>query len=365
MDTASYLVGKHAREQKQDEAVEQVVKALAEQSIPARVVYEVGVLSDGLDGQDVVPPCLNAGKMAVTILGVVVFVHEGEVFLLRDLALMVIRHDLIEAVLGGVDAVAFCLHVGQLILGQLAREGGHVLLVHAIRKGLGISKGFGGDKALGQQNNSHDDDELIGQQELTHLRAEQGAAGHGDGSCGELDGLLGFDLHRALGTAEGEGRQGGEYYGKDSEQTDGQRDIGYGFLKDVEGIVACVSGFGVHDREQVEHIVGARLFQGDEEVQNEVDRHRAEGGHKGQGVLLDEHREQHDKGSQREQNQNLGQHRHGQQLAHGDDLGAELEILKHLHEVAEGGEPVACTVKGQGCGGEQHHGEGGEQSQRA
>ena len=364
VDAAADLIGEHAREQEQDEAVEQVVKALAEQSIPACVVDKVGILSGGLHRQDVIAAVFDTGEMAVAILGVVVFVHKGEVFLLGDLALVVIGYGLIEAVLGGVDAVAFFLHVGQLILGQLARKCGHVLLVHAVREGFGIGKGFGSDKALGQQNDRHDDDELIGQQELTHLRAEQGAAGHGDGSCGELDGLLGLDLPCSLRAAESKGRQGGEGHGKDSKQADGQRNIGHGFLKDVEGVVAGVGCFGVHDREQVEHIVGARLFQRDEEVQHEVDRDRAKGGHKGQGVLLDEHREQHDKGAQREQHQNLGQHRHGQQLAHGDDLGAEFEVLKDLHEVAEGGESVARAVKGQGGGGEQHHGEGSEQSQR-
>ena len=237
--------------------------------------------------------------MAVTILGVVVFVHESKVFLLGDLALVVIGYGLIEAVLGGVDAVAFRLHVSQFILGQLARKCTHVLLIHAIRKGFGISKGFGGDKALGKQDNSHNDDELIGQQELTHLRAKQGTARHGYGACGELDGLLGLvpTLHRALGTAEGEGGQGGKGHGEDSEQADGQRNIGHGFLKDVEGVVAGICRFGVHDREQVEHIIGARLFQRNEEVQHEVDRDRAEGGHKGQGVLLDEHRDQHNEGA--------------------------------------------------------------------
>ena len=367
VDTAADLVGEHAREQEQDKTVEQVVKALGEQGIPARVIDEMGVLSGGLDGQDIVAAVFDAGKMAVTILGVVVFVHEGEVFLLGDLALVVIGYGLIEAVLGSVDAGALGLHVGQLFLGRLAREGGHVLLVHAIRKGLGISKGFGGDKALGQQNDRHDDDELIGQQELAHLRAEQGAARHGDGSCGKLDGLLGLapTLYRALGTAEGEGRQGGKGHGKNGEQADGQRNIGHGFLKYVEGVVAGVGCFGVHDREQVEHIKGARLFQRDEEVQHEVDRYSTQRGHEGQGVLFDEHRKQHNEGAQREQNQNLGQHRDCQQLAHGDDLGAELEVLKHLDKVAEGGESVARAVKGQGGGGEQHHGEGGEQSQRA
>ena len=302
--------------------------------------------------------------MAVTILGVVVFVHEGEVFLLGDLALMVIGYGLIEAVLGGVDAVAFFLHVSQLFLGHLARKGGHVLLVHAVRKGLCIGKGLGGDKALGKQDNSHNDDELIGQQELTHLRAEQGTAGHGNGSCRKLDGLLGLDLHRALGTTEGKGRQSGEGQSKDSEQTNRQGYVRHRFLKDVEGVVSRVGRFGVHHREQVEHIKGARLFQGDEEVQHEVDRHSTQRSHKGQSVLLDEHRQKHNEGAEGEQHQNLGQHRYGQQLTHGDDLGAELEVLKHLDEVPEGGEPVARAEKGQSGGGEQYHGEGGEQSQR-
>ena len=365
VDAAADLVGEHARKQKQDEAVKQVVKALREQGIPPRIVDEVGVISRGLDGQDVVPSCLNAGEMAVTILGVVVFVHESKVFLLGDLAFVVIGYGLIEAVLGGVDAVAFRLHVRQLFLGQLARKGGHVLLVHAVREGFGIGKGLGGDKALGKQNNDNNNDELIGQQELTHLCAEQGAAGHGDGSCGELDGLLGFDLYRALGTAESKGRQRRKGQSKDGEQTDSQGDVGHGFLKHVEGVVPRVGGFGVHDCEQVEHIKGARLFQRDEEVQHEVDRYSTQRGHEGQGVLLDEHREQHNEGSQRKQHQDLGQHRDRQQLAHGDDLGAEFEVLEHLDEVAEGGESVARAVKGQRGGGEQHHGEGGEQSQRA
>ena len=301
MNAASDLVGEHTREQEQDKTVEQVVKALGEQGIPARIVDEVGVLSGGLHRQDVVPSCLNAGEMAVTVLGVVIFIDKREVFLLGNLALVVIRHGLVEAVIGGVDAVAFCLHVGQLILGQLARKGSHVLLVHAIREGFGISKGLGGDKALGQQNNRHDDDELVRQQELTHLRAKQSAAGHGDGFCGELDGLLGLDFHRALGSAEGKSRQGGEGQSKGSEQADRQRNIGHGLLKDVEGVVAGICRFGVHDCEQVEHIKGARLLQRNEEVQHEVDSHSAQGCHEGQGVLLDEHRKQHNEGAEGKQ----------------------------------------------------------------
>ena len=50
VDAAADLVGEHTREQEQDEPVEQVVKALGEQGIPARVVDEVSVLSSGLDG---------------------------------------------------------------------------------------------------------------------------------------------------------------------------------------------------------------------------------------------------------------------------------------------------------------------------
>ena len=50
VDAAANFVGKHAREQEQDEPVEQVVKALVKQSIPTRIVDEVGILSGGLDG---------------------------------------------------------------------------------------------------------------------------------------------------------------------------------------------------------------------------------------------------------------------------------------------------------------------------
>ena len=150
VNAAANFVGEHAREQEQDEAVEQVIKALAEQSIPTRIVDEVGVLSRSLHRQDVVPSCLNAGKMAVTVLGVVVFIDKCKVFLLGDLALVVIGHDLVKAVLGGVDAVTLGLHVGQLAVGDLALQKNHVLFVNAIRKGFGISKGFGGDKALSQ-----------------------------------------------------------------------------------------------------------------------------------------------------------------------------------------------------------------------
>ena len=114
-----------------------------------------------------------------------------------------------------------------------------------------------------------------------------------------------------MGATEGESRQGGEDYGKDSEQADGQGYVRHGFLKDVEGIVAGICRFGVHDREQVEHIKGARLLQRNEEVQHEVDSHSAQGCHKSQGVLLDEHRQKHNEGAESEQHQNLDQHRHG------------------------------------------------------
>ena len=105
-----------------------------------------------------------------------------------------------------------------------------------------------------------------------------------------------------MGATEGESRQGGEGQSKDSEQADGQRNIGDGFLKYVEGVVAGVCRFGVHDREQVEHIKRARLLQRDKEIQHEVDRHSAQGCHEGQGVLLDEHREQHNEGAEGKQN---------------------------------------------------------------
>ena len=121
VDAAANFVGEHAREQEQDKAVEQVVKALGEQSIPTRVIDKVGVLSGGLDRQDVVAAVFDAGKVAVTVLGVVVFFKEREVVRLADLALVVVGQDLIVAVLGGVDAVTLGLHVSQLFLGQLAR----------------------------------------------------------------------------------------------------------------------------------------------------------------------------------------------------------------------------------------------------
>ena len=61
---------------------------MAEQSIPTRVIDKVGILSGSLDGEDVIAAVFNAGKMAVTVLGVVVFIDKCKVFLLGDLTTM-------------------------------------------------------------------------------------------------------------------------------------------------------------------------------------------------------------------------------------------------------------------------------------
>ena len=53
------LRGELPRKQEQDSSVEQVIKAQSQQVIPARVVQEVGLLSLGAEGKDMVAAGLH------------------------------------------------------------------------------------------------------------------------------------------------------------------------------------------------------------------------------------------------------------------------------------------------------------------
>ncbi len=308
---AAEFLGEHPREQEQNEAVQKPVKFLREHHLPAGVVHEVRVTPLGGELSDVRLLILDAHEQLLALLRVGVFVACGKVCRIVDEPGLVLLLCLLELGERRAEPLPLLEDVGRLLLGHLSLQAGHVLLVHAVVKGLVVDPGTARQEHLEENRGNNDQNVLVGYEILVQLRAHQRPTGQGDRHGGQTDALLFLvgDLvlpSRTRRAAEQPDRHDRANDHDRAVQDHGGGQVGRGVVEQIQRPIAGKRGIGVHDREAPHELDGAREARHIprlHEVEHEVDPHDAESRDKGQRVLLDqrgEHHEQHPHGKQHE-----------------------------------------------------------------
>lgn len=345
------LRGEQAGEQEQDGGVEQVIKAQGQQVIPARVVQEVGLLSLGAEGKDMVAAGLHLQQRLIPHLGVLQGVLILHVFLVADLRLEVLVLHGLFAVDDLVHHVPLLLDVGQLFVGGFSLQKGHVAAVAGIRGGEVGCHGTVCNFDLKEQHDKDENDVFSGPQKLVALISRTGADEAGDGGetellaaehTGQLFGQTkgGFPVgavKKIHGNAAADG-----YEGEQSSDDTGER--GDGKAKEIDGVVLPEQEIRVHDRKGVHEtqgVIGIQIFG---EVQDEIPRHQHKAAHVGKGMAPQEGGEHENEHTQGGHGKDLHKDGHHQQLAYFEHLGAVEVVLHELNVAAEGGEAVVAEA---------------------